>query len=151
MKEKIFTKQHLIAWVAVTVVLAGGAFYAGSVHAKNAMRVAMTAGRGQFPAGMGGARTGTARFGMGGGAVMGSVLSKDDTSMTVKMRDGSSKIVLYSGTTQVSKFAAGSAADVSVGTEVTVVGTQNPDGSVAAQSIQIRPATPMQPMAQPAR
>jgi hypothetical protein len=138
MQEKTY-KKHLTIWIVVTVVLVGVSFYAGGVHAKSAAKNAMTAARGQF-AGAGGARTtGANRFGTGGGAVLGSVLSKDDTSMTVKSRDGSSKIVLFSGTTQVLKSAPGAASDISVGTQVSVQGTQNSDGSVSAQSIQIRP------------
>jgi len=140
MNEKKY-KQHLVIWIVITIVLVGAAFYAGEKHGEKTMRAAGTALRGQFAGSAG--RTGASRF-AGGGAVMGSVIAKDDTSITVKGRDGSSKIVLYSGTTQVLKTASGSAGDVSVGTQVSITGTQNSDGSVTAQSIQIRPNMPAQ-------
>jgi hypothetical protein len=132
-------KKHLTIWIVVTVVLVVVSFYAGSKHGQNTTKNAFAQARGG--AGQMGGRAG-GRFAAGGGVVMGSVISKDDTSMTVKMRDGSSKIVLYSGSTQVSKSAAGTAGDVAVGTTISVIGTQNTDGSVTASTIQIRPAMP---------
>ncbi len=83
-----------------------------------------------------------ARFANGANFVTGTVTAKDDQSITVKSRDGSSKVILYSTTTEVSKFASGSLADVAVGVNVMASGKTNSDGSITAQSIQIRPAMP---------
>lgn len=129
-------KKHLTIWIIATIVIAGISFYAGNKHGQ-----AATPSRGQFGQ-QAGTRTG-GRFGSGAGLVAGTVLSKDDTSMTIKMRDGSSKIVLYSGSTQVLRSAPGTAADVAVGAQVSAQGQQNSDGSVTAQSIQIRPDMPV--------
>lgn len=85
---------------------------------------------------------GGVRGGNVGGLTAGQVIVKDATSVTVKMRDGSSKIVLTSGSTQVLKSDSGTLSDVVVGQEVTITGSANPDGSLTAQSIQIRPAIP---------
>lgn len=74
-----------------------------------------------------------------GGAVIGEVLSITDTSLTVKLADGSSKIVLLGSTTQIGKETAGTKMDLATGTKVAVFGTTNQDGSVTAQSIQINP------------
>jgi hypothetical protein len=52
----------------------------------------------------------------------------------------SSEIVLLSPTTQILKSVTGAASDLTVGSEVTITGTTNSDGSVSATSIQIRPA-----------
>lgn len=142
MQEKTY-KKHLTIWIIVTVVVAGIAFYGGTVHGKNSAAAAQAAARGQF-AGAGG-RTGGNRFGTGGGAVSGAVTSKDATSITVQSRDGSSKIILISGTTPILKTSTGSATDVAIGTQVSVQGTQNSDGSVTAQTVQIRPNLPAGP------
>lgn len=88
---------------------------------------------------MGGARM--VRDGAGGPA-SGEIISKDDNSITVKLRDGGSKIIFYSSGTEISKFASGSAADLEVGKNISANGKTNPDGSITADSIQIRPAAP---------
>ena len=76
---------------------------------------------------------------MRGGAVTGSILSMDTNSLTVKLADGSTKIVLFSGTTTYENTIAAQASDLKVGGEVAVFGTSNSDGSVTATSIQINP------------
>ena len=83
-----------------------------------------------------------------GGLVAGTVLSKDDQSITVKLTNGSTKTVYFSGTTTVGVAAAGTMDDVAIGKTVTATGTANSDGSVAASSIQVRPAATATPAAQ---
>ena len=78
----------------------------------------------------------------GGGAVAGDIITTDDKSITVKLRDGGSKIVFLSDATEISKFATGTKTDLTIGTTVTARGNANPDGSVTAQSVQIRPTLP---------
>ena len=48
--------------------------------------------------------------------------------------------LIFSNTTQISKSAAGSLADLKVGESITVNGSTNSDGSITAQIIQLRPA-----------
>jgi hypothetical protein len=73
------------------------------------------------------------------GFVFGEIIAKDDTSITIKFQDGSSRIVFYADSTEVGKFENGSLNDLEVGKSVTVTGKTNSDGSITAQSIQIRP------------
>lgn len=69
----------------------------------------------------------------------GTVLAKDDKSLTIQGRDGSSKIIFFTQTTPVSKMVAGAIADVTVGSDVMISGTPNSDGSINAEAISIRP------------
>lgn len=69
--------------------------------------------------------------------VAGEIISSDEASMTVKMPEGSSKIVLISENTAIIKASIGSKTDLITGEQITVFGTQNQDGSVTAQNISI--------------
>lgn len=131
--------NKIIAGVVGAVVLVGASFYGGVAYEKS-RGTPLQFGSGnseQFQnRGMGamGLRGGT-----GGGITAGEIISKDTTSITIKMQDGSTNIVLIGESTEVMKTEAGSLDDLSVGTSVTVVGTTNSDGSITGQDIQIRP------------
>lgn len=127
------------------IVVGSGAFYGGMKYnqsqtdAASALRQASREqGGGTFGVGGRGARG----VNGAGGFASGEVLSKDDKSITIKLRDGGSKIVFFSSSTEVTKSASGALSDVTVGEQVNAVGTANSDGSVTAQSVQIRPAQP---------
>jgi hypothetical protein len=77
------------------------------------------------------------RNGNGFRPVAGQILAMDNQSITVKLADGSSKIVILSGNTVYNKTQAGSLSDLKVGDNISVFGTTNTDGSVTAQNIQI--------------
>ncbi len=73
--------------------------------------------------------------------VRGQVLSLDSNSLTVKLLDGSTKIIILSGNTAFLKAAKASQSDLKTGDTVNVIGTQNSDGSLTAQDVQINPLT----------
>ena len=127
----------------LVIVFAAGGFYGGMQYQKSqrasfAMGAYGAAG-GQFgrrAGGMGG------NFQAGGSAqamrpVSGEIVSQDSKSVTVKMADGSSKIVNLSDQTKINKASTGSMADLKSGTKVSVFGTTNSDGSVTAQMVSI--------------
>lgn len=67
--------------------------------------------------------------------VSGEITKKDDTSVTVKMNDGSTKLVILSSVTKVHKNAETTKDELKTGTQISVIGTENSDGSVTAQDI----------------
>lgn len=83
-----------------------------------------------------------------GGLLTGIVAAKDSGSITLNTRDGSSRVVLTTPDTTVSKSVNGTLSDVVVGSTVIVSGTTNSDGSVSASLVQLRPAMPAATVAQ---
>ncbi|MBU1000009.1 hypothetical protein KKE78_01250 [Patescibacteria group bacterium] len=73
--------------------------------------------------------------------VTGEIISADDKSITVKIVDGSSKIVLISDSTQIQKSDPGAKSDLKIGVKVAVFGSVNSDGIVSASNIQLNPQT----------
>lgn len=141
-------KQDLITIGAVAVIVAGIAFWGGMSYAQSKSPAARFA-QGNFQPGQFAGRAGGARA-SGAGAVFGTIIAKDASSITVQLggpnatsTNGTatgSKIVLLGSGTQVSKFVQGSPSDLTVGTMVTANGTPNSDGSITAAIVQIRPA-----------
>lgn len=121
---------HIIWAVIVVIAFAGGWYY----------------GKSMTPSGFG-ARAGTfasstrgagSRAGSGGGFASGQVTAKDAQSITLQLANGNSEVVFYSSSTSIIKPSSASMSDITPGTNVLVGGTQNSDGSVTAQTIQVR-------------
>jgi hypothetical protein len=133
-------KQHMMAVVLIVAVAsAGGGFFAGTKYQQSK--------RGQFFMQGGSPTQGRMGSPMGNGTgmrggfrpVTGEVLKTDGTSMTVKLSDGSSKIILLTEKTEINTATKGTANDLVTGTKVAVFGSENTDGSVTAQNVQINP------------
>ena len=139
--------KNVIITIILVVVVGAGAFFGGMQYQKLKTKAGFAAfgGQGQMMStyGQGGMmrRFGGAN-GQNGSAIRGSISSVSDNSITIEERDGTSKIVVLSNGTNISKAAQGSKADLTKGTEVMAVGTTNSDGSVTAQLIQINPMMP---------
>lgn len=73
----------------------------------------------------------------GSQVVRGEIIDKDEESITVKLPDDSSKIVLLSESTTINKATEGSVDDLKSGDQVMVFGQTNSDGSVSAAQIQL--------------
>ena len=125
-------KNKIIA-VVVLIVVAGGAYYFGVQNGTSSAAAVATATRSSFT------RNAGARAG-GVGAVAGQVVSVDTNSLSISLAGGSSQVIFFTSTTPVAKTVSGSISDLKVGTNISVTGTANSDGSESATSIQIRPA-----------
>lgn len=95
----------------------------------------LNAMRGQF--GQRDGQTAQRRVQVGGGA-SGEILKIDDKSITVKMRDGGSRLVFFTSSTPIYKSVSGTSIDLKVGDEISTFGNSGSDGSIVAESIQIR-------------
>jgi len=134
-------QKNNILIAAGVVIIAGVSFFGGIQYDKSQTPV-----RGNFSGQTAGAFAG--RSGMGGagrasgGFVSGKVLSVGSGSLTIQLQNGNSQIILLGSTAQVLKTTSGSISDLAQGTNVVITGTPNSDGSLTAESVQIRPALP---------
>lgn len=140
-------KKNTLLAIGIGVVLIAAAFYGGMQYDRaNARTGTFTdfqnltsqqrAERFQQMGGIGSAgRRSSSTMPFVGGEIIG----KDNSSITVKLTDGGSRIVFFSPSLRITKFVEGSKEDLVNGTQVTVNGSSNADGSVTAGTIQIRP------------
>ncbi len=136
-------KKYSAYIVVGAVILAVISFYGGEVYAKYKVSSSFRSGQmmGNRQGGFSGGQQGNRFRSSMGGFIAGTILSKDAQTITISLPDGSSKIVLIGESTQVSKFTPGTDNDLTLGTSVMVMGAPNSDGSITAQSVQIRPAS----------
>lgn len=73
--------------------------------------------------------------------VSGEIINSDDQSITVKTNDGSSKLIFLSDNTEINEATKAAVSDLEIGKQVAVFGTENPDGSITGQNIQLNPTT----------
>jgi hypothetical protein len=140
-------KNKKIGLVIVGIIVLAGVFYAGMTYGGNNVRAAISSRSQGLGVGNFAVRTGGARG--AGGFTAGQIIAKDATSITVQLMTGGpagtasgSKIVFVDSNTKVTKQANGTLADLAIGTNVSVTGTANTDGSVSATAVQIRPNVP---------
>ena len=130
--------KSIIITIVVAIAVGAGGFVGGMQYQKT--KTPTPAGlrniNGAGPQGFG---SRTARNGQNGASfTSGSIISKDDKSITVKDQNGSTKIVYFSDSTKIGKQTNGSAGDLNKDQNVTASGKSNSDGSIAADNIQIR-------------
>ncbi len=133
--------KNKIIVLVVGILLISGSFYGGMKYGEgqNTASVRMNGFGGTRLGASATASGGAERGARGGGFVSGAVIKKDSMSVTVQTQDGSgSKIVFLSGNTLITKSVTGTDADVQIGANVTIAGAPNADGSINAQSIQVR-------------
>lgn len=132
------SKNNIITTVVITIIIGGLAFFGGMKY---------QASKAQAQGGPGTAnqrqmfRNTAGRGGAGAGFLNGQITSKDNSSLTIKDRNGNSRIVLYSASTTIGKVATGTPDDLTVGSPVSVIGqTDSNTNTITAQSINLTPA-----------
>ena len=135
-----FMAKKIILIIIALAVIGGGAFYGGMKYGQSKNPRLSSEQRQQFLQGSieGNLPRGTGR-GIGANFLTGEVIAKDEQSLTLKMQDGSSKIVFFSDSTEISKTAEGEINDIEVGKQIMISGDQNSDGSYTAKTIQLSP------------
>lgn len=122
-------KNNILIITVIVVIVAAGLGFVGGMKYEQMKLPTTVQNQGRF----GMRRTG-ANNGM---TVRGKVMSSDDTSVTVQLTDGSTKIVLVDSKTVYSQSATATKADVKDGENVAVFGMTNSDGSVTARAVQL--------------
>lgn len=133
------TKNNVIITIVVAIIVGTLGFFGGMKYGQSKQP-----GRGQMGQKgqtfqQNGQNGGTMRSNSGSQFISGEVLNKDNKSFTIKLQNGSSKIILYSDSTNISKSATGTLDDILTGRQISVTGSTNSDGSLTAQAIQVRP------------
>jgi hypothetical protein len=126
----------------VAILLASGiGFFAGTKYQQN-KRPSFMQGNRQFAMGQNGDQSrGNLRNDnqQGSRPISGEIISSDDQSITIKVQDGSTKIVILSQNSAINKAETGTKEDLKTGEKVMIIGTANSDGSITAQNIQLNP------------
>lgn len=140
--------KNLIIGVIIILVIGAAGFFTGMQYQKSkvpSFRGEQDSFRGQFrqagdhqsQSGQDGFR---GRFAGQGRPISGEIIAKDNQSITVKIQEGGSKIIFISGETLVRKTDQGSLDDLTEGTQVVIFGSENDDGSITAENIQLNPS-----------
>jgi len=131
----------------VLVVVGGGAFYGGMKYGENRALQDPTAlfqqmrgqlgqrsqFQGQFPQGLPTSEAGDVRRPTLGGSI-GTIQEIQDSTLFINTQEGIIR-VLTTDTTFIEKYVSVDLADLDVGEQVMVSGSQNEDGTVTARSV----------------
>jgi hypothetical protein len=130
-------RKNIIQTLVISLLVGVISFLGGTQYQKT-KTPKFTAGqfqnRGEMPSGT------QTRNGGNRGAEMfvnGEISGIDENTLTIKTRDGSSKIVVYSESTKINKTQEGLKEDLKTGEQALITGTQGADGIITAQNISI--------------
>ncbi len=128
-------KNNMLTTIIIAIVVGAVAFFGGMQYQKSKAPTFAgfgTGQNGQRQRQFGGNRNGQV-------PIIGQIISSDAASLTIKQQDGSTKIVLFSETTKITKTETGVKTDLKKDANIAAFGTTNSDGSITAQNIQLNP------------
>lgn len=123
--------------IIIAVLVAGGMFFGAYKYGEHAQGRSQFGGQESFNRN-GQPRNSAVRGGNNAGFTAGKILNKDNSSISISLQNGGSRIIFISTSTPVLKSVSGSLDDLEPGQNVLIQGSPNSDGSLTAQSIQIR-------------
>ena len=119
--------------VILIIIFAAAGFYGGMIYQKHHFRTSPGSAGKQYAS-----RSVAKKSGAHGVIpVHGQISATGNNTITVKLHNGSSKIIDLTGQTKVNTITKGSASDLKTGSDVTAVGITNSDGSITARNITI--------------
>lgn len=124
-------KNNILLIIIVTIVVGVIGFFSGIQYQKSRQTNFL---QGQFRSGINGQAR---RNFQGTRAINGEIISQGANSVTVKLADGSTRIIILADNTRIDKATQASTADLKTGERIVVFGVVNSDGSVTAQTIAI--------------
>lgn len=136
-------ENQMLVNAFLALFLVAGSFWAGMQYQKRGQ----AGPQGQFgPRGM---LTGTVPQGQnatrdnrtGFRPISGDIMAREDKTLTVKMADGSSKIVLLTDQTKVNRENEVTWEELKAGEKVMVMGQEGSEGAVTAERITLNPAS----------
>jgi hypothetical protein len=130
-------KNKIVILIAVLVTIAGGCFYSGVLYEKNVTKQNIGLNRNQQNMLQNIKGENISDGIKNNNANIGEIISKDQESITIKLMNGSSKIIFLSASAQVSKNINIDIEELEIGQNVAVQGMTNSDNSITAKSIQI--------------
>ena len=133
-------KNQKILFAVVLIIVASASFFGGMKYQQSktpsfSSRFQDFQGMRNIPAD---SQNGN-RARIGGDQTIGEIISADDTGITIKLADGSTKNIIVPDSATINKTDTGAKTDLTMGTSVIVFGSANSDGSITAQSIQLNP------------
>ena len=144
--------KKVLPIIILLILIGGGAFYGGMEYAKSKgglqnLQNLSTEERQEMFQEMGanigsGLRGGRPMGQIVEGFANGEIIAKGEESITIKLRDGGSRIIFFSESTDITitKPVSGSVDDLKEGQQVMISGKENSDGSYTAQTIQMSKA-----------
>lgn len=132
-------KNNIVIILVIVALLTGGAGFFGGMKYQQGKQPSKAdiQSLGQSREGMRQPGISGAQQREGSEMVRGEIISQDEESVTIKLADESSKIILISENTKINKTTEGSVNDLETGKQIAVFGKENSDKSISASNIQL--------------